>query len=134
MNKNYSQPLRLNLLAVFGLLFFNILLGYSLIDLCYWEDYNLYYKSYYLISYISFWMMINYSILDILLEKVTITEDSISLKSVFKRKTILISEVKGYQLKNKNIYLIPKYAEMKGISFSDNLIGENKIIDYFTRK
>ncbi|MEN8929425.1 MAG: hypothetical protein ABF240_11180 [Flavobacteriales bacterium] len=70
-----------------------------------------------------------------MLEKVTITKEAIDLRSLFKRKSIQTTEIKGFQLKNKNIFLIPENENSKGISFSDNLVsGEEKILDYFKTK
>lgn len=77
--------------------------------------------------------MVNYGLLDMLMEKVTISEESITLRTLFKRKRMLIENIKGYQLKTKNIFLISNNEDFKGISFSDNLInGEEKLLDYFT--
>ncbi len=122
----------MKVLTVIGLSFFNSILIYFFISILYW-NYDIYGKSFYLFSCFSFWIMVNYGLLDMLMEKVTISEESITLRTLFKRKRMLIENIKGYQLKTKNIFLISNNEDFKGISFSDNLInGEEKLLDYFT--
>ncbi|MEN8958487.1 MAG: hypothetical protein ABF242_07475 [Flavobacteriales bacterium] len=134
MTKTYSQPKFMKALTVIGLSFFNFILIYFFISIANWE-YDFYAKAFYLFSCFSFWIMVNYGLLDLLLEKVTITKEAIDLRSLFKRKSIQTTEIKGFQLKNKNIFLIPENENSKGISFSDNLVsGEEKILDYFKTK
>lgn len=130
MTKIYSQPKLMKALTVIGLSFFNFIIIYFFISILNW-DYDIYGKVFYLFSCFSFWIMVNYGLIDMLLEKVTISEESIVLRTLFKRKSIRIENIKGYQLKNKNIFLISKNEDSKGISFSDNLEGEGRIIDHF---
>lgn len=122
----------MKVLTGIGLSLFNSILIYFFISILYW-NYDIYGKSFYLFSCFSFWIMVNYGLLDMLMEKVTISEESITLRTLFKRKRMFIENIKGYQLKTKNIFLISNNEDFKGISFSDNLInGEEKLLDYFT--
>lgn len=130
MTKTYLQPKHLKVFAIIGLSFFNSILVFLFVSIINW-DYHIILKTFLLFSCFTFWIMLNFALIEILLEKVTITKESITLKSLFKRKSIQINEIKGYQLKNKNIILISNKIENKDISFSDNLVGEGKIIDYF---
>lgn len=133
MTKSYTQPKHIKVITLIGLSFFNFMLVFLFISILYW-DYDIYGKVFYLFSCFTFWLTVNYGLIDQLMEKVTITEDSITSGALFKRKSIQISEIKGYQLKNKNIFLIPENENEKGISFSDNLIsGEEKIINYLVK-
>ena len=130
MTKSYSQPNTIKIITDFGLVFFNSILFYFFISIYVWE-YNLYQKVFYLVSCFSFWLTLNIGFLDQLLEKVTISEDIISLRTLFRKKSLLINEIKGYKIKNKNVFLIPFDKKKCGISFSKSLVGEEKIIDYF---
>ena len=138
MTKTYSQPKLMKVLAVTGLSFFNFLLVIyfnSVLDFILVtssaQENELFIRIFYYMSGILFGVGVNYLFLEQLAEKVTISEESIKLRTLFKRKSILINEVKGYQLKNENIYLAPIDEELKGIYFSANLVGDGKIIDYF---
>ena len=93
----------MKVLTVIGLSLFNSILIYFFISILYW-NYDIYGKSFYLFSCFSFWIMVNYGLLDMLMEKVTISEKSIALRTLFKRKSILKEHIKGYQLKTKTSF------------------------------
>jgi hypothetical protein len=133
MIKTYSQPLRLKLIAVFGLLFFNVVLIFIFFEIIK-QEYEFFIKINYILSCILFWIVVNYGLIEQLVEKVIITDESISLKTLFKHKNIFKKDIKEYKLKNTNIFLIPKEENIKGISFSDNLIDgdKNKLTHYIS--
>ena len=130
MKQTYSQTKQIKSLSVFGLVCANLTMGIIFLEILVTEA-VLIENIYYLLSCFSFWIAINFVLIAQLKEKVIISSKSITLHTVFKRKTIQLEDVKGYKLKDKNIFIIPKNSEKKGISFSDNLVGEEKIINYF---
>ena len=133
MHQTYSQPIKLKLIAIFGLLFFNVVLIFIFFEIIK-QGYEFFIKINYILSCILFWIVVNYGLIEQLAEKVIITDESISLKTLFKHKNVFIKDIKEYKLKNTNIFLIPKDENVKGISFSDNLVDgdKNKLTHYIS--
>ena len=74
-----------------------------------------------------------YSILEVWIEKIIIQHNRIIYKNVFRKKEILNSNVRGFEVNGTNTF-IQSNDDSVGLGFASNLKNEIKITDYLNSK